>query len=77
MSSKAHQIVAALGGIGNVVDVEGGTTLLRADISDAGKVDLPALRAAGTHGMFKSGSTFEITVGPDAARIAAQIQAMS
>ncbi|GAA1869595.1 PTS sugar transporter [Myceligenerans crystallogenes] len=76
MDSKARRIVAALGGIANVAGVEGRTPRLRADITDLGKVDLAALRAADTHGLFKSGSTLEIHVGDDAGRVAAEIAQM-
>ena len=39
MTSKAEQILAGLGGSGNIVDIEACITRLRTEVTDAGLVD--------------------------------------
>ena len=55
MSSKAEQILAGLGGAGNIVDMEPCITRLRTEVKDAALVDEKALKAAGAHGVVKAG----------------------
>ena len=55
MSSKAEQILAGLGGAGNVVDLEACITRLRTEVQDASLVDQAALKKAGAHGVVASG----------------------
>ncbi|MGW4243704.1 PTS transporter subunit EIIB, partial [Nocardia sp. NPDC004722] len=43
--SKADQIVAGLGGLDNIIEVEGCITRLRCEIKDVAKVDEKALKA--------------------------------
>ena len=45
--SKAEQILAGLGGADNVVEIEACITRLRTEVTDPGKVDEAALKAAG------------------------------
>lgn len=45
MATKAEKIVAGLGGIENIEEVEGCITRLRTEVVDAGKVDDAALKA--------------------------------
>ncbi|MFE1786545.1 glucose PTS transporter subunit EIIB, partial [Streptomyces sp. NPDC059506] len=55
MASKAEKIVAGLGGLDNIVEVEGCVTRLRTEVDDVSKVDETALKAAGAHGVVKMG----------------------
>ncbi len=74
MSSKAEQILAGLGGAENIVEIEPCITRLRTEVKDAAKVDEAALKAAGAHGVIKSGSIVQVVVGPEADNIAEDIE---
>jgi PTS system N-acetylglucosamine-specific IIB component len=74
MSSKAEQILAGLGGAANITDLEACITRLRTEVEDAGKVDEQALRAAGAHGVVKSGNVVQVVVGPEADNLAEDIE---
>jgi N-acetylglucosamine PTS system EIIB component len=76
MASKAEQIVAGLGGIENIDEVEGCITRLRVEVLDPSRVDEAALKAAGAHGVIKLGTAIQIVVGTDADPIAADIEDM-
>lgn len=72
--SKAEDIVAALGGVGNIVEIEPCTTRLRADLKDASLVDEPALKRAGAHGVIRGGAAIQVVVGPEADTLATDIE---
>lgn len=74
MSSKAEQILAGLGGAGNVVDLEACITRLRTEVEDAALVDQAALKAAGAHGVVASGTVVQVVVGPEADTLADDIE---
>ncbi len=74
MSSKAEQILAGLGGAENIIEIEPCITRLRTEVKDAAKVDEAALKAAGAHGVIKSGSVVQVVVGPEADNIAEDIE---
>ncbi|MFD4304741.1 PTS glucose/sucrose transporter subunit IIB [Streptomyces sp. CBG9] len=74
MASKAEKIVAALGGIDNIDEVEGCITRLRTEVHDPSKVDEAALKAAGAHGVVKMGTAVQVVIGTDADPIAADIE---
>lgn len=74
MSSKAEQILAGLGGAGNVVDLEACITRLRTEVEDASLVDQAALKAAGAHGVVASGTVVQVVVGPEADTLAEDIE---
>ncbi|MTE15126.1 glucose PTS transporter subunit EIIB [Nocardia aurantiaca] len=74
--SKADQIVAGLGGAGNIVEVEGCITRLRVEVKDSGLVDEKALKAAGAHGVVKMGDAVQVVVGPTADALAEDINDM-
>ncbi|MFE3193970.1 glucose PTS transporter subunit EIIB [Nocardia sp. NPDC059240] len=74
--SKADQIVAGLGGLDNIIEVEGCITRLRCEIKDATKVDEKALKAAGAHGVVKAGAAVQVVVGPTADALAEDINDM-
>lgn len=74
MSSKAEQILAALGGAGNIVEIEPCITRLRTEVTDASLVDEAALKAAGAHGVITSGTVVQVVVGPEADNLAEDIE---
>lgn len=74
MSSKAEQILAALGGADNIVEIEPCITRLRTEVTDASLVDEAALRAAGAHGVIKAGTIVQVVVGPEADNLAEDIE---
>lgn len=71
--SKAADILAALGGGTNVVDLEPCITRLRVELADPGQVDEGALRSAGAFGVVRSGHVVQVVVGPEADTLAADI----
>jgi N-acetylglucosamine PTS system EIIB component len=72
--STAEKILAALGGAENIVEIEPCITRLRAEVDDPRLVDEPALKAAGAHGVLRSGSVVQVVVGPQADTIASDIE---
>jgi PTS system N-acetylglucosamine-specific IIB component len=76
MASKAEKIVAALGGIENIDEIEGCITRLRTEVHDASKVDEVGLKAAGAHGVVKMGTAIQVVIGTDADPLAADIEDM-
>lgn len=64
--SKAEEILAALGGDGNVVDLEPCITRLRVEVSDPSLVDEDSLRSSGAFGVVRSGRVVQVVVGPEA-----------
>ncbi|MBB4933866.1 PTS system N-acetylglucosamine-specific IIB component [Lipingzhangella halophila] len=66
MTDKAAAIVAGLGGAGNIEEIEACITRLRTEVTDPGKIDEPALRAAGAHGVLVSGGVVQVVVGTEA-----------
>ena len=72
--SKAEQILAALGGDDNVVDLEPCITRLRVEVADPGRVDEAALRAAGVIAVVRSGIAVQVVVGPEADTLASDIE---
>lgn len=71
--SKAEQVLAALGGQGNVVDLEPCITRLRVELTDPSLVDEVALKATGAFGVVRSGRVVQVVVGPEADTLAADI----
>jgi PTS system N-acetylglucosamine-specific IIB component len=61
--NQAASILAALGGVANIIDIEPCTTRLRSEVRDPGLVDVAALRAAGAHGVMISGRVVQVVVG--------------
>ena len=74
--SKAEQILAALGGDTNVVDLEPCITRLRVEVSDPQLVDEVALKATGAFGVVRSGHVVQVIVGPEADAIAAELDGL-
>ncbi|GII82774.1 PTS sugar transporter [Sphaerisporangium siamense] len=73
MSAEARAIIAGLGGVENIIDIEPCITRLRTEVRDASKVDHAVLRAAGVHGVMAAGNVVQVVVGPDADTIASDI----
>lgn len=74
MASKAEQIIAGLGGIENIVEIEPCITRLRTEVANGGLVNEAALKAAGAHGVLKAGNVVQVIVGPEADTIASDIE---
>jgi PTS system N-acetylglucosamine-specific IIB component len=74
MATKAEQILAALGGAGNIEDMEPCATRLRTEVTDETLVDDAALKAAGAHGVMRSGRVVQVVVGPEADTLASDIE---
>jgi len=68
--SKASDIVAGLGGAGNIVEVEGCITRLRTEVRDPSLVDQAALKATGAFGVMVAGAVVQVVVGPEADSLA-------
>lgn len=74
MASKAEQIVAGLGGVDNIIEIEPCITRLRTEVANGGLVNEAALKAAGAHGVLQSGNVVQVIVGPEADTIASDIE---
>ena len=74
--SKAAQILVALGGTGNVSEVEPCITRLRVEVLDPAVVDEVGLRAAGAFGVVRSGHVVQVIVGPEADNLAAELDSL-
>lgn len=74
--SKAEQILAALGGGSNVVDLEPCITRLRVEVQDPDLVDEGELKATGAFGVVRSGRVVQVIVGPEADQIAADLDGL-
>jgi len=74
MTSKAEQIVAGLGGVDNIIEIEPCITRLRTEVASGGLVNEAVLKAAGAHGVLKSGNVVQVIVGPEADTIASDIE---
>lgn len=76
MRMNAAEILAALGGRGNVVTVDSCITRLRVEVKDAGVVDEEALLAAGAFGSAITGHDVQVIVGPEADHVAHEIDGL-
>ena len=74
MNDQAASILAALGGVANIIDIEPCTTRLRSEVHDPTLVDVPALRAAGAHGVMISGHVVRVVVGPTVDTLATDLE---
>jgi len=74
VTDQAADILAALGGVANIIDIEPCTTRLRSEVRDAALVDTSALRAAGAHGVMISGRVVQVVVGPTVDTLASEIE---
>lgn len=74
MGTKAEKILAALGGAANVDEIEACITRLRTEVKNPALVDEAALKAAGAHGVISAGKIVQVVVGPEADRLADDIE---
>lgn len=72
--SKAEQILAALGGDDNLIDMEPCITRLRVEVQNPSLVNESALKAAGAIAVVQSGSVVQVIVGPEADTLASDIE---
>lgn len=73
-ADQASRILAALGGVANIVEIEPCTTRLRSEVHDAALVDASALRAAGAHGVMVSGRVVQVVMGPAVDVLASELE---
>ncbi|MFD8396756.1 glucose PTS transporter subunit EIIB [Streptomyces sp. NPDC059680] len=76
MATKAEKIVAALGGIANIDEIERCITRLRVEVHNASQIDESALKTAGAHGVVKFGVCVQVIIGTEAEPIAKEIEDM-
>ena len=74
MDERAKQIVQGLGGADNILEIEPCITRLRTEVRDPSLVDERMLKAAGAHGVMRSGQVVQVVVGPEADTIASDIE---
>ncbi|MCZ9308807.1 glucose PTS transporter subunit EIIB [Corynebacterium uberis] len=75
-SIDIDKIVAGLGGVNNISEIEGCITRLRTVVEDASAVDEATLRAGGAMGVIAAGDAVQVVVGPQAEMIAEDIEDM-
>ena len=71
---KAQNILDALGGQGNVVDLE--PCITRVEVTDPQLVDEARLKATGAFGVVRSGRVVQVIVGPEADNLAAELDGL-
>lgn len=71
---KAESILAALGGAGNIAEIEPCITRLRTVVHDGSLVDEAALKAAGAQGITARGTVIQVVVGPEADTLSSDIE---
>jgi PTS system N-acetylglucosamine-specific IIB component len=72
--TKAEQILTALGGDANIIDLEPCITRLRVEVIDPTLVNEAALRATGAFGIVRSGKVVQVVVGTEADTLASDIE---
>lgn len=72
--SKAEQILAALGGDANIIELEPCITRLRVEVIDPSLVNETALKATGAFGVVRSGKVVQVVVGVEADTLASDIE---
>jgi N-acetylglucosamine PTS system EIIB component len=72
--SKAVQILAALGGDANIIDLEPCITRLRVEVIDPALVNEAALKATGAFGVVRMGRVVQVVVGVEADTLASDIE---
>jgi PTS system N-acetylglucosamine-specific IIB component len=72
--SKAEQILKALGGDENILDLEPCITRLRVEVENPSLVDEAGLKAAGVIAVVRSGVAVQVIVGPEADTLASDIE---
>lgn len=70
---QAAALLAALGGLTNIDEIEPCTTRLRCLVKDPARVDRLALRAAGAFGVMTHGRVVQVVVGPQVDTLASDL----
>ncbi|MEE6296353.1 PTS transporter subunit EIIB [Georgenia wangjunii] len=68
-----QHILAGLGGVENVREIEPCVTRLRAEVENPDHVDPRVLRSAGCHGVLVRGRVVQVVVGPEADLLASDL----
>lgn len=68
-----ERILAGLGGVENITEIEPCITRLHAELVDPDRVSVRALKAAGCHGVHVRGRVVQVVVGPEADLLATQL----
>jgi PTS system N-acetylglucosamine-specific IIC component len=72
---RGGAFVTALGGAGNLQSVDACTTRLRLVVADQARVDEPALRRLGAHGLVRpSANALQVVLGPIADQVAGEMR---
>ena len=75
-AARAAAILAGLGGVSNIEEIDPCTTRLRSLVKDPSLVDVAALRAAGALGVMTPGGVVLVVAGPLADTIASDHAAL-
>lgn len=70
----AEQVLAGLGGGDNIKTMEPCITRLRVELHDNSKLDEPALKKAGAHGVMKMGGAIQVVMGTQSDNIEAEMR---
>lgn len=73
-TDQARAILAGLGGIENIDEIEPCTTRLRSLVKEPARVDTAALRAAGAFGVMVSGRVVQVVIGPSVDTLATDLE---
>jgi PTS system N-acetylglucosamine-specific IIC component len=74
-AGRAGAFITALGGAGNLAEVEACTTRLRLVIVDGARIDEPALKRLGVRGIVRPSATdLQVVLGPIADQVAGEIR---
>lgn len=74
LAARARSVLAAIGGIENIIEIDPCTTRLRALVHDPERVDVTALKSAGAYGVMSSGRVVQIVIGPDVDNLATALE---
>jgi PTS system N-acetylglucosamine-specific IIC component len=73
--SRVEGLITALGGAGNLTEVEACTTRLRLGVIDGAMVNESALKRLGARGLIRtSSSSLQVVLGPEADQVAGEIR---
>ena len=73
-SNLSENIVAALGGIGNITDIGCCATRLRISVSDPSKVNKDSLKSTKASGVLVSGNGVQVIYGPKVTIIKSELE---
>ncbi len=72
-AERAATILAGLGGVANIDEIDPCTTRLRSLVKDPALVDAGLLRRAGAFGVMVNGRVVQVVVGPQVDTIASDL----